>query len=252
MDVWSEERHGKVAVLTFDRAPINAMDLVSINTLADRLEGLAAKPGEVTVVMLASAIPGYFIAHADLDDLARLGRGERVAGDPRGWVRALHLLESIPQPTVAAVNGQAWGGGCETALACTLRVGSDDANLALPEVSIGVIPGGGGTQRLPRLLGLAKGAELCLTGRIIRALEAERLGLLNAVLAADAFRDAAIAWCERIARHPAPAVLAAKRAVVEGYRLPLIDGLKLEGQAFRELNSSDEAQKRNALARASR
>jgi enoyl-CoA hydratase len=238
-----------VAVLTFTRPPTNAMDLVSISELADRLALLATMTDEVTVVMVTGGIDGYFIAHADLEDLARLGRGDTVTGDPRGWRRALHALESMPQPTVAAIDGQAWGGGCETALACTMRVGSARAHLALPEVSIGVIPGGGGTQRLPRVIGPGKAAELCLSGRVVEAEEAERIGLLNAVLPADDFRQQALEWCTGIARHPAAAVLAAKQALTEGLALPLLEGLRLESRLFLGLNASDEARRRNEARR---
>ena len=169
-----------------------------------------------------------------------------MEGDPAAWTRALHLLEAMPQPTVAAIDGQAWGGGCETALACTLRVASERAHLGQPEVSVGIIPGAGGTQRLPRLVGAAVGAELCMSGRVIQADEALRIGLVNAVLPTEGFGAAALAFCERMARHSAPAVFAAKRAVMEGLALPLEDGLRLEGQLFRDLNASDEARALNA------
>jgi len=222
------------------------MNILSMTELLGHLERLATEGDEVTVVMLTGGVDGYFIAHADLDDLAKLARGEDVGGDLGAWTRALHLLESMPQPTVAAIDGQAWGGGCETALACTMRVASERSHLGQPEVSVGIIPGAGGTQRLPRLVGGAAGAELCLSGRVIQAGEALRLGLLNAVLPNEGFVDAAVQWCERIARNPASAVFAAKRAVVEGLRMPLEEGLHLEGQLFAEVNASDEARALNA------
>lgn len=258
MGAWELELHGKVGVLTFTRPPSNWMNLVSMGELADHLEALATRTDEVTVVMLTGGLDGYFIAHADLDDLALLGKGQLPAGDPRSWTRALGLLESMPQPTVAAIDGQAWGGGCETALACTMRIGSPRAHLGQPEVSVGIIPGAGGTQRLPRLVGPAIGAELCLSGRIVQAEEAHRIGLLNAVLPAtalaegeaaageDPFRLEAIAWCQRIARHAPGAVFAAKRAVVDGLRLPLDEGLKLEGRLFLEANAAPAARNANA------
>jgi enoyl-CoA hydratase/carnithine racemase len=245
-DAWSERRFGRVAVLTFRRPPRNWMNIRSMGELVGHLERLSRAADEVTVVMLTGGIDGYFIAHADLDDLAKLARGEDVGGDLSAWSRALALLESMPQPTVAAIDGQAWGGGCETALACTLRVGSERAHLGQPEVSVGIIPGAGGTQRLPRLVGSALGAELCLSGRIVPSDEALRIGLLNAVLPDSGFLDAAVAWCERIARNPAGAVFAAKRAVLEGLRLPLEEGLRLEGRLFAEANSSEDAKRLNA------
>jgi len=181
-NTWTETRHGRVAVLTFTRPPRNWMNILSMMELLGHLERLATEGDEVTVVMLTGGVDAYFIAHADLDDLAKLARGEDVGGDLGAWTKALHLLESMPQPTVAAIDGQAWGGGCETALACTMRIASERSHLGQPEVSVGIIPGAGGTQRLPRLVGSAVGAELCLSGRVIQADEALRIGLLNAVL----------------------------------------------------------------------
>lgn len=245
-DNWSLEVVDKVAVLTFERPPRNLMDMVSMTQLASLLEDIATRTDEITVVMLTGAVDGYFIAHADLDDLAKIAKGEMPEGDPASWGRALNSLENMPQPTVAAINGQAWGGGCETSLACTMRIGSERAHMGQPEVAIGIIPGGGGTQRLPRLVGSAIGAELCLSGRIIQADEAKRIGLLNEVLPTDGFRQHAIDWCKRITRHPAHAVFAAKKAVVEGLRLPLHDGLRLEVGLFLETNASDDAKARNA------
>jgi enoyl-CoA hydratase/carnithine racemase len=222
------------------------MDMASMTELVGHLEALAERTDEVTVVMLTGGVDGYFIAHADLDDLAKIARGEMPDGDPRSWSRAMHLLETMPQPTVAAVDGQAWGGGSETALACTMRIGSERAHMGQPEVVVGIIPGAGGTQRLPRLVGAGIGAELCLSGRIVDAAEAKRIGLLNEVLPTDGFVGHAVEWCARIAAHPAHAVFAAKQAVVEGLRLPLDEGLRLEVGLFLETNASDDARARNA------
>ena len=246
MGNWTLDVEDRVATLTFVRPPRNWMDLASMTELADRLEALATRTDDVTVVMLTGGVDGYFIAHADLDDLALFANGERPPGDPEGWTRALAVLGSMPQPTVAAVDGQAWGGGCETALACSMRVGSERAHLGQPEVSVGIIPGAGGSQRLPRLVGPAIGMELVTSGRIIGAEEALRIGLLNAVLPTEGFVEAARAWCGAIARWSPPAVFAAKRAVVEGLAGPLADGLALEGRLFAELNASDDARARNA------
>ena len=244
--MWHRTDREGVAVLTFDRPPANWMSLAAMTELVDRLEAIAAETSTVKVVMLTGGVDGYFVAHADLDDLATLAAGETVPGDPTAWVRGLSLLESMPQPTVAAIDGQAWGGGCEISLACTMRIGSQRAHMGQPEVTVGIIPGAGGTQRLPRLVGAGIGAELCLSGRVIDADEAHRIGLLNAVLPTDGFVDAAVEWCQSIARHQARAVFAAKRAVVEGLRLPLDQGLRLEGQLFLEANASPEARAANA------
>jgi enoyl-CoA hydratase/carnithine racemase len=246
MGNWSLDVREGVAVLTFTRPPANWMDLASMTELARHLEALAARTDEVRVVMLTGGVDGYFIAHADLDDLALMAAGQQPEGDPRAWGRATTLLESMPQPTVAAIDGQAWGGGCETALACSMRIGSERTHLAQPEVAVGIIPGAGGTQRLPRLVGSGIGIELCTSGRRVLAEEALRIGLLNAVLPTDGFVDQAVRWCTRIARNPASSVFAAKAAVVEGLQMPLAEGLALESRLFVQINASDEARARNA------
>lgn len=245
MAVWNLTRIDELAVLTFTRPPKNWMNLASMTELAEVLDELAVDDS-TTVVILTGGVDGYFVAHADLDDLAVTAEGGTPEGDPDAWRRALSRLESMPQPTVAAIDGQAWGGGCEIALACTMRIGSDRAHLSLPEVSIGIIPGAGGTQRLPRLVGAAKGAELILSGRRVFAEEAHQIGLLNAVLPAEGFVDGSIAWCQRMTRWPRAAVLSAKRAVTEGLSMPLADGLRHEFRLFRDLNTSEEARQRNA------
>jgi enoyl-CoA hydratase/carnithine racemase len=132
------------------------------------------------------------------------------------------------------------------AVACTVRIASERAHLGQPEVSVGIIPGAGGTQRLPRLVGSAVGAELGLSGRIVKVEEAHRIGLVNAVLPSEDIVEGAIAWFEQTARHPAYAIFAAKQAVMEELKKPLDDGLRLEGELFAKVNAPDEARSLNA------
>jgi enoyl-CoA hydratase len=240
MSTWALSRHGPVAVATFTRPPRNFMSFAAMDELRILLEDLAGQE-DVNVVVLTGGLPGYFVAHADLDDLSRLGRGEPVEGDPRSWGRTLALIESMPQPVVAAVNGQAWGGGCELSMACTMRVAARSAHLAQPEVNVGIIPGAGGTQRLPRLVGRGRAAELVLSGRVIGAEEALRIGLVEEVLPDEGFLDHVIEWLQPMATKPRRALAAAKRAVVEGSELPLSEGLRLEGRLFVECQRSAEA-----------
>jgi len=238
--LWSLERHDRVAVATFSRPPRNMMSFAAMGEL-ESLAGEVADDDGISVLVLTGGVPGYFVAHADLDDLAALGRGQSVQGDPASWARTLALLESMPQPVVAAVNGQAWGGGCELALACTLRLLAESAHVAQPEVNVGIIPGAGGTQRLPRLIGPGPAAELILSGRVMRAEEALARGYAQAVLPDDGFRDRVLEWVGPMAGKPRAALVAAKRAVVEGLRLPLAEGLRLEGRLFAECQLGPEA-----------
>lgn len=243
---WSLEVVDGIAICTFTRPPANWMDNPSMGHLAELLVEIADRGDDVRVVMLIGGVDGYFVAHADLDDLAIAAEGGQPPGDPGSWRTAFERLEALPMPTVAAIDGQAWGGGCELALACDMRIGSGRLHMAQPEVGIGIIPGSGGTQRLPRLVGRALGIELCTSGRRVFSEEALRIGLVNAVLPEEGFRDAALHWCSKIARNPAGAVRAAKHAVVEGLDLSLADGLALEGRLFRERNESAEARELNA------
>lgn len=231
---WTVERRppdGKVAVATFRRPPRNLMSMAAMTELEALLGGVAEDDG-VQVLVLTGGVPGFFVAHADVEDLARLGAGQPVEGDPRSWGRAFALLEAMPQPVVAAVDGQAWGGGSELCWACTTRVASTAATFGQPEVLVGIIPGAGGTQRLPRLIGAGRAAELVLSGRVVDAGEALRLGMVEAVLPEAGFLDAAVAWAARFATPPRPAVVAAKRAIVDGLRLPLDEGLRREAELF--------------------
>jgi enoyl-CoA hydratase/carnithine racemase len=241
MPTWTLERRGAVALLTFTRPPRNFMSFASMTELEGMLEPLAADES-TSVVVLTGGVPGYFIAHADLEDLTRVGRGDPVDGDPGSWRRVLDLLESMPQPVVAAVNGQAHGGGSELCWACTIRLIARSGHFGQPEVNVGIIPGAGGTQRLPRLIGASRAADLVLTGRRVDATEALATGLAAAVLPDENFVEHAVAWAEQLAAKPRPALVAGKRAIVEGMRLPIDEALRLEGRLFMELQLSADAQ----------
>lgn len=230
---WSIESRGAVALATFSRPPRNLMSMAAMAELEALLEQVAADES-VNVLVLTGGVEGFFVAHADLDDLAAMGRGDAVEGDPGAWNRAFARLAAMPQPVVAAVNGQAWGGGCELSLACTLRVAAESAHFGQPEVAVGIIPGAGGTQRLARLVGTGRAAELILSARIIDAEEALRIGLVEAVLPDDGFVAAAVEWADRIATKPRHAVVAAKRAILDGIGLSLEDGLAVETAHFLE------------------
>lgn len=237
MTAWAVERIGAVAVLTFTRTPENLIDFRSMIALGDLLEDLALRTEQVRVVALDGGLDDMFINHAELTDLARAGDGRASKEELRSWTRALSLLEGIPQPTVAWVDGLASGGGNEIALACTLRVASDRARFQQPEVTGGFIPGGGGSVRLPRLVGPGRAAEVILTGRVFSAEEAHRMGWVNAVLPAGGFREEALRWVEGITKHAGPALYAAKQSIVAGSRMPFPEAVATERRLFAGLTA---------------
>jgi len=235
MGSWTTGERGAVAVLTFARPPENLIDFAALLELGDLLEAYAADPSATKVVVLAGGTPGYFINHADLSDLAKVGNGTATPAELGAWSRALRLLEEIPQPTIAAIDGLASGGGNELALACTVRIGSDRARLQQPEVSAGIIPGGGGSVRLPRLTGPAVAADAILTARSYEADEAFRVGWLSRVLPAEGFLDAVVAYATQMASAPFAALAAAKTSVVHGSRMPFADAQTQERSLFGKL-----------------
>ncbi len=208
------ERDDRVAVVTVDRPEaLNALDQATLTELRDRLSELAADT-DVHVVVLTGAGERAFVAGADIKAMSAMNIEQAFA-----WGRLGHetasLLETMPKPTIAAVNGFALGGGCELALACDVRYASDTAKLGQPEVSIGIIPGWGGTQRLPRVVGIGRAKELIMTGRLVDAEEALRIGLVNAVFAPEELMEKALELARELAAK-SPLVLAAIKETMRG------------------------------------
>jgi enoyl-CoA hydratase/carnithine racemase len=237
---WSVERHDAVAVVTLTRPPENLLGFALLAQLDALLDALSTDPA-VSVVVLTGGVPGYFVGHADIGDVRSLIAGEPGAGVPDHWALALERLSAIDQPVIAAVNGQAWGGGCELALAAQMRVAHEAAHFRFIEVARGAIPGAGGTQRLPRLVGPSRAARMILSGEVVPATDALNMGLVDAVLPAEDFLAGVLAWAEPIARQPRHTLAAAKRALVDGARLPLADGLAYEQRLFRSVMRSPES-----------
>ena len=237
---WKLARQGKVAVASYRHPPRNLMTFADMSEL-ERLVAEVGRDDTVTVLVIASEVPGYFVAHGDLEDLVKLGAGQEFDGDAGSWPRTLDLFATIPQIVVAAIDGQAWGGGLEMALAATMRVAGPHADLALCEVGLGLIPGGGGTQRLPRMVGPGRAAEMILSCRSVLADEALSIGLVQAVLPETPFLDAVLSWVTPIAERSPAALRAAKEAVLAAAHLPLAEGLALEGSLVWPLLSSQPA-----------
>jgi len=242
MASWAVERYGAVTVVSFSVTPSGVVDVSSMIELGDLLEGFATRSERVKVVMLTSATEGVFMEHSEPPDLSPAAGEERVTTRDRdAWPRALRLLEEIPQPTIAAIDGLASGGGNELALCCTLRVASDRARFQQPEVAFSLIPAGGGSVRLPRLVGTGIAAEALLTGRIFDAEEALRSGWVNALLPTEGFAGRARNWAAAIAEHSAAALAAAKNSIVAGSRLAFGEAISRERELFHGLAASREA-----------
>ncbi|MFJ2112600.1 MULTISPECIES: enoyl-CoA hydratase/isomerase family protein [unclassified Streptomyces] len=227
-------KHEHVAELVLDRP--KAMNAVSTE-LARDLAAACAALGEdpaVRVTVLTSTHPRAFCVGADLKERNALSDAELVRQRPVARGAYTGVLE-LPMPTIAAVHGFALGGGFELALACDLIVADRTAVVGLPEVSVGVIPGGGGTQLLPRRVGAARAAELVFTARRVEAAEAAGLGLVDLLVDEGADRDEALALAARIAANSPVGLRAAKRALRLGHGLDLRAGLEVEDAAWRSV-----------------
>jgi enoyl-CoA hydratase len=226
-------RDGAVAVVTVDRQDaLNALDVATLTELRDRL-GELAQDDTVRALVLTGAGEKAFVAGADIKYMSGL--------DPdgaKGWGALGHeagrLLETMPKPTIAAINGFALGGGCELALACDLRYAASRAKLGQPEINLGIVPGWGGTQRLARTCGLGVAKDLIYSGRTVDAEEALRIGLVNAI--ADPVLDRALETAHALAAKSPVALALAKRLV------NLAPGaLDVEAEEFGELFASEDA-----------
>jgi enoyl-CoA hydratase len=219
-----------VATVTIHRPEKrNALNAQVRRELVDALDALATDP-DVRVVILTGAGDRAFVAGADIGEFAeRSPLEQRATMEGR---RVFEVLADHPKPTIAAINGYALGGGCELALACDLRIAARSARLGQPEVALGLLPGGGGTQRLPRLVGLGRALRMILTGDLLDAEEAARIGLVDEVVDDDALAGRARAVATRIAAHSPVAVKLIKQAVRAAAELPLSAGLALERELF--------------------
>ena len=232
------DRDAAVAVVTVDRPDaLNALDVATLTELRDQLRGLAGD-ADVRAVVLTGAGEKAFVAGADIKYMSGLDVGQAKEWGALGH-EAGRLLETMPKPTIAAINGFALGGGCELALACDVRYAASSAKLGQPEVNLGIIPGWGGTQRLARVCGLGVAKELIFTGRVIDADEALRIGLVNAVHdpVLDKARETAVVLASK-----SPIALRlmkdlANRALGGDHAA----NLDAEGDTFGELFSSDDA-----------
>ncbi|MFY9578251.1 MAG: enoyl-CoA hydratase-related protein [Gaiellaceae bacterium] len=232
------DREGAVAIVTVDRPDaMNALDVATLTQLRDELRTLAREEA-VRVAILTGAGERAFVAGADIKYMRGLGVGEAKEWGALGH-EAGRLLETMPKPTLAAVNGFALGGGCELALACDIRYASSTAKLGQPEVNLGIIPGWGGTQRLARVCGLGVAKELIFTGRVVDADEALRIGLVNGVH--DPVLDKAREIAELLAKKSPVALRVMKQLANRALGGDHAANLAAEVESFGELFSSEDA-----------
>ena len=225
------DKKGAIAYVTLNRPRVlNALNRQTWKELRTVFEDARDDP-EIRGVILTGAGDKAFIAGADIGELAHVTAVEAEQSSSYGQA-VLDLIENLGKPVIAAVNGYALGGGCETAMACTIRVAAEHAKFGQPEVTLGLIPGGGGTQRLPRLVGKGRALQLILSGGMIDAQEAHRIGLVNEVVPAGDLLTRAEAILKQIFANAPIAVKFSIEAVNRGLETNLAEGLSLEASLF--------------------
>jgi len=218
-------RIDELALITLDRPEaLNALSFGLVQDLSRILDGLDAD--DTRALLVTGAGDRAFSAGADIKELMGRTLVEQRAGAMLGQ-SVLAKLDQLPMPSIALINGYAFGGGLELALACTFRLAAPGAKLGFPEIKLGLIPGYGGTQRLPRLIGEARATEMILTGRTVPADEAERIGLINRVIAGDLV-EAGQQFAREMTGYSLPVLCLARDAIRRAHDLPLHDGLKIE------------------------
>ena len=225
------ETEGRIAIVTIDRQEkLNALNGEVLSELDAALD-VARENSEVGALIVTGAGPKSFVAGADIGELSKMtpisGRRHALRGQA-----VFSKIETLGKPVIAAINGFALGGGCELALACTLRIAAENAKLGQPEVKLGILPGYGGSQRLARIVGEGRAMEICLTAEPISAEEAFRIGLVNRVVPAGQALAAAKDLAGKILANGPLAVAYTMEAIHHGLELPLEDGLLLEATLF--------------------
>jgi enoyl-CoA hydratase len=233
------ERREAVTLLFVNRPGVmNAINRETLAEIGEATRAFIADPTQGALIVTGSGEKA-FISGADINELAPLGPAAAEDISRFGQL-VVDQLERSPKPVIAAVNGYAFGGGCELALACHMRIASENAVMGLPEVKLGIIPGYGGTQRLPRLVGPGRALELILSARNVKAEEAERIGLVNRVVPLAELVNEAVKLAQAILKNGPLAVEAALECVVRGMQLPLDQGLRFESGRFGILASSED------------
>lgn len=226
-----------VATIRLDRPKVNALNQIVAREIGEAVDALAGDPSAKVVILWGG--DRVFAAGADINEMADLDATTMFRYIGR-FQDVFTRLERLPQITIAAIAGYALGGGCELALSCDLRICAEDSRLGQPEILLGVIPGAGGTQRLPRLVGVGRAKDIIYSGRFVDAEEAKAIGLVNEVVASDRVLSRATEIAERYARGPSVALTAAKQAIQQGMDADMTTALLIERQAFASLFATED------------
>ncbi len=230
-----DRRPDGVAVITLANGKVNALSTELLAEIREAATDLTDDPVGAVVITGGDRL---FAAGADI---SQFGGPDEAATIGAAFHDALDAVAAIPRFVIAAVSGYALGGGCELALACDYRIASERAVFGQPEILLGIIPGGGGTQRLPRLVGASRAKEMCLTGRQVRAEEALRIGLTDEVVAPEELTDRALALAAEVAQGALSAQAICKRVIDDGLDGSLAEGLGLERTGFVDVFRTDDA-----------
>ena len=231
------ETRGRVGLITLNRPKaLNALNDALVDEIGAALDAFEADDGIGAVVLTGSE--KAFAAGADITAMAGFSYMDAYLGDyiTRNWER----VKTCRKPVIAAVAGFALGGGCELAMACDIIIAADTARFGQPEVKLGILPGAGGTQRLPRAVSKAKAMDMCLTARMMDAEEAERAGLVSRVVPAKKLLEEALGAAQKIAEKSSLSVMAAKEAVNRSYETTLSEGILFERRVFHSLFSTED------------
>jgi enoyl-CoA hydratase len=230
------ETRGRVGLVTLNRPKLNPLSNQLMDELGDAL--LKFDGDDAIGAMVITGNDKAFAAGADIAAMSKWGYMDVYKAEyiTRNW----ETIRRVRKPVIAAVAGYALGGGCELAMMCDIVIAADTARFGQPEIKLGVIPGAGGTQRLPRAVSKAKAMDLCLTARMMDAAEAERSGLVSRVVAADKLLDEAIGAAATIAEFSGPSVMMAKEAINRAYEMPLSEGISFERRLFHSLFATED------------
>lgn len=233
------EQKEKTGIITINRpAKLNALNTETIDELMDVFDKV--KRDENIWCVVVTGAGKAFVAGADVAELAQLN--PQAAEDKMLKGQDLYnRIENLGKPVIAAINGFALGGGCEMAMTCTIRIAADDAKIGLPEIGLGIMPGYGGTQRLPRLIGRGAAMQMLLTGEPILASDAFRVGLVNLICPKDQVLAAALELAGKISAKSPLAVKSIMESVGNGLSMPFTEALKLEAKLFRILSTAEDA-----------